>query len=496
MSDSSSETRRVPRFVDSALLAVLALVLRLPAFFSERHLTFDDGVFASSALAMREGGLPFRDVFSSQGPLFLPLVALGDLVGLHKLNSPRVLAVLSGVAIVVGIYWTALQMTDRLGAVLAAVLAATSGSLIWVTGPLAADGPALAFAVLAVFLSLRQRDRPSYINAVFLGLAVGATLSTKAMEAPILVVVALVLLAPLLAAARQHRFARTALLQGGVVALSSAALFVLISAPFGFAEVWDQSFVYRTAASTNKDIPANAAKLFSTLWDRDLVLLLFACVTLGAGLWARFRPSPQQQNPRAADPSPGSTPSAGLLMAAWTISSALWLIAVVSPLWRPHVSAMIPPLALLIGIYRPPIRVTLIAGLISVPLLFWQLNEILIPGPYSGSEAQVVEALRALPEGAWVLSDEPGLVWRAGKRTSDDLVDPSMLRVQQGRYTESSLAEAASDPRVCAVVIRSDQRFGNFPGLPEALANQGFIVTQESSSAAGLQRVFIRSDCD
>jgi 4-amino-4-deoxy-L-arabinose transferase-like glycosyltransferase len=429
--------------------------------------------------------------------LFLPLVALGDLVGLHKLNSPRVLAVLSGIAIVVGIYWTALQMTDRLGAVLAAILAATSGSLIWVTGPLAADGPALAFAVLAVFLSLRQRDRPSYINAVFLGLAVGATLSTKAMEAPILVVVVLVLLTPLLAAARQHRLARTALLQGCVVVLSAAALFALISAPFGFAAVWDQSFVYRTEASANRDIPANAAKLFSTLWDRDLVLLLFACVTLGAGLWARFRPAPQQQeHPPVADPSPGSAPSAPLLMAAWTISSALWLIAVVSPLWRPHVSAMIPPLALLIGIYRPPIRVTVIAGLISVPLLFWQLHEVLIPGPYSGSEAQVVEALRALPEGAWVLSDEPGLVWRAGKRTSDDLVDPSMLRVQQGRYTERSLAEAARDPRVCAVVIRSDQRFGHFPGLPPALANQGFTVTQESSSAAGLQRVFIRPDCD
>ena len=187
MSDSSNEPLRFTGLLDSVLLGLLALILRLPAFFSERHLTFDDGVFASSALAIRDGGVPFRDVFSSQGPLFLPLVAVGDFVGFHKLDSPRVLADVSGIAIVVGIYWTALRMTDRLGALVAAVLAATSGSLLWVTGPLAADGPALAFAVLAVLLSLRQRDRPTYPNSVLLGLAVGATLSTKAMEAPILI---------------------------------------------------------------------------------------------------------------------------------------------------------------------------------------------------------------------------------------------------------------------------------------------------------------------
>jgi 4-amino-4-deoxy-L-arabinose transferase-like glycosyltransferase len=496
MSDSSNEPLRFSRLLDSALLGLLALVLRLPAFFSERHLTFDDGVFASSALAMRDGALPFRDVFSSQGPLFLPLVAVGDFVGFQKLNSPRVLAVLSGIAIVVGIYWTALRMTDRLGALVAAVLAATSGSLLWVTGPLAADGPALAFAVLAVLLSLRQRDQPSYSNSLLLGLAVGATLSTKAMEAPILIVVGLVLLAPLATQARLRRVAVTPLLHGLVVATSAAALFVMISAPFGFAAVWDQSFVYRTAASTNRDLPANAAKLVSTLWDRDLALILFAIVTLITALWARLRSGPWRDMATAGtDPAAGASPSSRLLMAAWTVGSALWLIAVVSPLWRPHVSAMIPPLALLIGIYRPPLRVTVVTGLLCVPLLLFQLNEIILPGPYSGTEAEVVEAIQQLPDGAWVLSDEPGLVWRAGKRTSDDLVDPSMLRVQQGRYTEDSLAEAASDPRVCAVVIRSKQRFGSFAGLPDKLEDEGFVVTSESPSAAGLERMFVRTSC-
>ena len=41
---------------------------------------------------LRTGALPFRQVFSSQGPLFLPLVWLFDLLGLRTLDAPRLLA--------------------------------------------------------------------------------------------------------------------------------------------------------------------------------------------------------------------------------------------------------------------------------------------------------------------------------------------------------------------------------------------------------------------
>ena len=38
-----------------------------------------------------DGAVPFRDVFSSQGPLFLPLVWLADLLGGRTLDAPRLL---------------------------------------------------------------------------------------------------------------------------------------------------------------------------------------------------------------------------------------------------------------------------------------------------------------------------------------------------------------------------------------------------------------------
>ena len=56
-------------------------MLRLPNVVSRAPIGYDDGVYLSSVVAMRHGELPFRDVFSSQGPAFLPLLWLGDLAG-------------------------------------------------------------------------------------------------------------------------------------------------------------------------------------------------------------------------------------------------------------------------------------------------------------------------------------------------------------------------------------------------------------------------------
>ena len=180
---------------DLALLAVVTIVLRLPAFFASAHLTFDDGVFGASAVAMREGGVPFRDVFSSQGPLFLPLVYVADLVGLHTMDGPRLLAIASALLMVLSTYVAGRSITDRGGALLAAGIVSVTATSIWITGPIAADGPALAIATATLALILRWRDDVTVGRAAVIGLGVGATISIKALLAPIALPAALVLLA-------------------------------------------------------------------------------------------------------------------------------------------------------------------------------------------------------------------------------------------------------------------------------------------------------------
>ena len=191
----ASQARRHWR-IDALVLGVVAVLLRLPAFFATRSLVFDDGVYASSALAMRNGLQPFRDVFSSQGPVFLPLVWLADLLGLRTLDAPRLLTVASGVLLTIAVYSCARRVTTRGHALLAAGLVTTSGSVLWVTGPVNADGPSLALSVLAIALALRALDHatPHLADAVWVGLAAGAAASIKALSVPAIVVAGLVLL--------------------------------------------------------------------------------------------------------------------------------------------------------------------------------------------------------------------------------------------------------------------------------------------------------------
>ena len=94
----------------------------------ERHLTFDDGVFGASAVAMRAGGQPFRDVFSSQGPLFLPLVWVADLLGLRTANAPRLLSLAAALLLVGATYAAGRAITDRGGALIAAGLVSVTGT--------------------------------------------------------------------------------------------------------------------------------------------------------------------------------------------------------------------------------------------------------------------------------------------------------------------------------------------------------------------------------
>ncbi|MGH9031846.1 MAG: hypothetical protein ACRDZV_06915, partial [Acidimicrobiia bacterium] len=125
--------------IDAVVLAVIAVAIRLPAFVADAHLTYDDGVFGSSALLLRDGDLPFRDIFSPQGPLFLPLVWAADLLGLRTANAARMLPLAAGAVVTVATYAAGRRITSRGGALLAAGLVTTSGSVLWTTAPITSD---------------------------------------------------------------------------------------------------------------------------------------------------------------------------------------------------------------------------------------------------------------------------------------------------------------------------------------------------------------------
>src|SRR5918995_94416 len=173
-------TDRRTWWIDAAVLAGIAVVLRIPAYVAGRHLTYDDGFFGLSAIEMRDGVVPFRDLFSPQGPLHLPLLYVADLVGLRTTNAPRVLPMVAGAVVTVVTYAAGRRITSRLGAIVAALLVTTSGSVLFTTTGIASDGPALAFAIGAAAVAFGYTQTPTSPRAVAAGALLGAAVAADA----------------------------------------------------------------------------------------------------------------------------------------------------------------------------------------------------------------------------------------------------------------------------------------------------------------------------
>jgi hypothetical protein len=452
---------------DALVLGVVAVVLRLPAFLAPRSLVFDDGVYGSSALAMRLGDLPFRDVFSSQGPVFLPLVWIADLLGFRTLDGPRLLSVASGVVVTIAVYSCARRVTTRANALLAAGLVTTSGSVLWVTGPINADGPSMALSVLAVALALRALDHaePRLWDAVWVGLAGGAAASIKATSVPAVVTAGVVLI-----------LVRRRLLDAVLAAAVAVSVYVVTALPWGIERVWDQSFTYHNEARRLNTPPEAAWRVLRTLWERDPLVVTALALALLTFVVVRLIGN---QHPRAGAPVADGVPSPPPLgvvvavLAGWAL--LVFALLVYEPsLFRSHVAHLVPPLALLASLRPAPWAVLAVAALLVAP--FWAVENrtILWPHGYRGNEAAVVERLRELRDGSRVISDDPGLSWRAGHAAVGELADTSFKRIENGQITTASVARAARSDDVCAVVVSSPRHFGSLPGLAAALAPDGY----------------------
>lgn len=463
--------------IDAALLALGALAVRLPAFLAPRHLTFDDGQYGSAVLAMRDGAAPFRDLFSSQGPLHYPALWLADLLGFRTLDGPRLEPIVAGALASVAAYAIARRITSRGGALVAGALVATSGSVLYVTGPLSGDGPALALVLGSVALAFRYREGPTPARAALIGALAGAAVAVKLLVLPAVLVAGLLVLG-------RRRLRECALAAAAVVAVPLAA-----ALPWGVQRVWDQSVAYHRNSERLRSYGGNLRVLVQTLAERDPFVVAAVGLALAGFALRRIR----SRGAVAPEPETDSTGQGGPTRLLWVWVAAQTAFLVVEPaMWRPHVSQVIAPMALLAVLRPPPWRVLGVVVVVLVPWWIANTHEILWPDAYSPTEQAVVDHLRRLPEGAWVISDDPGFAWRAERRVPGDFVDVSEKRVQQHQLTARVIARAAASRRVCAVVVWSERRFGRLRSLPGMLNGEGYT---DATRFGGRRAIYERADC-
>lgn len=472
---------------DALLVGLGALLVRVPAFFAPRNLGFDDGQFGASVIAMRHGGVPYREVFSSQGPLFLALAWLGDLVTFRTVDSPRTLTVCSGAALAALVYLTGREVTSRAGALLAAGLVALSGSVLWTTGPLTSDGPAAVLATGAVLVAFVYRRRPSTGRALAIGLLAGAAISVKSL-----------LVLPALAAAGLVVLASRRWRDVAAVFAAAAGVVLVAALPWGLGRVYEQSVQYHTDHAADRAIGANFAKSLTTLAARDAPLLAAALVaaTLGIWWWTRERP----RRGRAHRSTLACLTGGAAPIVLW-LGLVVLVVLGEAPMWRNHVAHVVVPAALLVGVACARPKTAAIAAIAALVVLPWsaaQLTELWWPRGFDDHTAAALDRLRGLPPGALAISDDPGLVWRAGRRTPDNFVDVSILRITSPtrslRIAEDDVVRAASSPDVCAVVRWSSRRFARFEQLGPRLRREGYLPALERPHSP--RKLWIKAGCD
>jgi hypothetical protein len=364
----------------------------------------------------------------------------------------------SGVVITLAVYATGRRIGTRTGALLAAALVASTGSILWTTAPLTGDGPAAALTALAVLGAFAWRDRPSSVRAGLTGLAMGAALAVKVLVGVAAIPIGLLFLVAGDAPTRRR-------VRDLAIAVGTAVVVMVLTAlPWGVHRVIDQSVTYHTKAPRLESVGQQFDKLVSTVPSRDLPLVVAAVIGLvAAAVVARRRGVPA---PNARDV---------WIVVAWLVPLVVLLI-VEKNMWRPHIAALALPLALLVALRPPPLRVFAVALVFLVPWWAVHLHDILWPAPYHGAAAHAIAEMRALPPGAWVMSDDPGLPWRAGRHVPPNYVDGSILRIDEHLVTTTTVRDAAAQPEVCAVLVWSDRWGEHLPGLPAALRTAGYTL--------------------
>ncbi len=397
---------------------------------------------------MRDGALPFRDIFSPQGPLHLVLIRLFDLIGGYTLNGPRLLTVAAGLAITATVASAVKLSGTTASAWFIAALATTSGSLLWVTAPITGDGPAIVWVSGAVLAAYAWSKHPTPIRAALVGLLAGCALATKLIVAP-----AGILIAGILLIGRRPRHTIIATVTATVVIVGSALT-------FGIDRVYEQSIAYHNNSDRLESISSQATKLLTTLLSRDLLLIV---VSIGPFAWFMIR------RIRRLEPL-------DWLLVLWLVAQIVVLIFE-KTMFRNHLATVVVPLALIAA--RFPINRRAAIVLVAVLAPWWHTNnfEILHPSPAPKAEHDLVAALRNLPSGAQVISDEPGLAWRAERRLPPWLVDASVKRIDSGQLNTATMTRFAADQKVCAFVQWSYRYGQRLVGIDEALRKLGYSAT-------------------
>lgn len=433
--------------------------MRIPLLVSGPR-DYDEGVYWLSVRRLVHGDALFGSVYSSQPPFFLPLLTPFYRLFGEGLTSLRMASVVLGVVGVLAGAWTAGRLGGRAAAVLTAVLLSIDPLMILTGTTVLAEGPALDLALVATALAAEatqprswRRPQAQLWLSFAAGAAAAAAVGVKLLALPVLIPVAILVTARIDGSPPWRRLAAAG---GGAVVVAAAALAAFRSELHPLL----QQSIGLHLDSRSLDEGGFTGDLWATA-RRELPLVVLAAV--GA---VRTLAMPARRR-------------AGSAITLWAVAGVA-AVALQHPLWPHHVSAIVPPLAVLGGLaLATPIprargfaATVALAGVaacvLSAVTYYWTYR----PAGSPGGDDHVVADLRAhVPPGSLVVSDDQTTVAQAGLDAPPELVDTSLVRINSGNLSTADVERIIERDNVRAVLFGTT-RLEHLPGLQDWVANR------------------------
>jgi 4-amino-4-deoxy-L-arabinose transferase-like glycosyltransferase len=424
---------------------------------------YDEGVYWESLRAMHAGHVLYRDIYSSQPPLFLAAAhPMFEAFG-GGLFAARFSCVAFSLAGLLGAYLTGRALAGPWGAAAAMLLAATSVAYVQMSQTLQAEASAVALSWCAVGMVLAARSLSGArrtMVAALAGAAIAAALLCKllviATIAPVLLGVAM----PVAAASRRPRALAFAVLGCSLGFGVALALGVLPYIEDGSA-AWRQVVLLHAGVANGApaSFGANAALL-----ARNLVGPLPFAALFGATI------AVQNGDRRVV-----------VLLGAWCLLTLVEL-ALLAPLFPHHLVALVPPLVSLAALGVAPgaqygrigaglVGICAVLGVVGCVTYFVRDARLESAPETLAMRAAVLGVDRLTVAGSRIVTDDQFAAALADRDTPPWLVDTSFARIHSGQLTRTEVLAGAGEPTVDGILLFSN-RLAALMGLRASLAER------------------------
>jgi 4-amino-4-deoxy-L-arabinose transferase-like glycosyltransferase len=466
------------------VVAVIARLYHLNQPFDRDG--YDEGVYWQSLRAMLTGESLYHTIFYSQPPMFLFSIFPGFALFGGTLWAARFGVVLVSFFGFLGAGLLGKALAGRLGVVLALLLLVVDARYLAESQTLQAEAPSVALTFLAVGFAFLWWKKPDGWRgacwAALSGMTLALSILCKLLCVSTVVPIVLLLAARVWQISRkQPGTSRRSWLPvlAGVVAGLLTALVVVFPFLGTFSDFWAGVVTFHQAAALAD--PGTPLRNFDLMEP-----VLFSFLALAA-LFGTF---------------------AACVRRDWRVLPLLaWLLVTLGllvrqyPLFDHHLIIIEPPfIALaLLGVADPtsasyqsllsrlrlkiPVSSILLLGIlliliastanVSRDLHYYQAATGNTTSTYTQKTLQAASDLRqAITPDEWVITDGQFIAGLADRNTPPSLVDTSSVRITSGYVTLAQLEQAATNPRVHAVLF-----FGNrFEVLPQTAGFHAWVA--------------------